>query len=235
MVTNTNQKERLFDLTATVTGLVRDGKRDAKEVADILQEIKENCNFMAKFFPVDKSPSAQLKDWERLYKKMFGLKKDFSNLKIPAHKDGFDRLIIVAQGMTSNKIYNKIKELMPAWKYSDNLDEITSVRKATNDYAIWIRDRVEADEELKNKSANDLEKEGVIGITLEERLLYELKYFQETGKHLDVQNVTLCSGSRHPDGSVPRAHWHEHGGEVSVGWYNASFADDDLRCRVAVS
>jgi hypothetical protein len=34
------------------------------------------------------------------------------------------------------------------------------------------------------------------GHYLLERLLYELKYFAETGKHLDIDNLTLCSGSR---------------------------------------
>ncbi|MBI2033910.1 MAG: hypothetical protein HYT13_02315 [Candidatus Liptonbacteria bacterium] len=119
-----------------------------------------------------------------------------------------------------------VNELTADW-------EVTSDRKADKDYCIWVRDRVEADEELKNKSANDLKRENIPGITLEERLLYELKFFDETGKHLDVQKITLCAGSRTPYGSVPSVYWHD--GEVSVFWYFPDNRDGGIRVRAAVS
>ncbi len=174
-----------------------------------------------------------LADWQRFYKKHFNLDKDFSTLRIPEQKEGFDRLIVVVEGMTPEKLFSAIKSLTPAWKHSDNLDAIVSERKADKDYAIWVRDRQEADEELKNKSANDLNQEGIPGITLEERLLYELKFFDETGKHLDVQKITLCAGSRDPDGYVPGVSWYD--GEVHVRWYYPDRWYDGLRARVVVS
>lgn len=91
----------------------------------------------------------------------------------------------------------------------------------------------EADEDLKNKSANDLEKEGIPGITLRERLLYELAYFNKTGQHLDVKNVTLCAGSRDSGGRVPRVRWGSD--ELYVRWYAPGSRGDDLRSRRAVS
>lgn len=60
----------------------------------------------------------------------------------------------------------------------------------------YFKKNVEADEELKNLSANDLEKRGGEYITLRERLIMELEYFKATGKHLDIYNVTLCAGSQ---------------------------------------
>lgn len=174
-----------------------------------------------------------LSDWERFYKKHFGLEKDFSTLKVPERKEGFDQLIVVAKGLTPEKIFSAIKSLMPAWKYWDNLNEIVSNRKTDKDYCIWVRDRVEADEELKNKSANDLKKEGIPGITLEERLIYELSFFDETGKHLDIENWTLCAGSRDPHGRVPDVHW--DGGLVHVHWYFPDARRDGIRTRAAVS
>lgn len=45
MVANTDQKARLFDLFTGVGELVRDGKRDPEQVADVLQVIKEKKNF----------------------------------------------------------------------------------------------------------------------------------------------------------------------------------------------
>lgn len=98
---------------------------------------------------------------------------------------------------------------------------------------------VEADEDLKNKSADDLEKEGVKGITLRERLIMELVYFEENGEHLDVQNATLCSGSRDSDGDVPCdvpcVLWSSDGRGVCVRWYRPSSSYPDLRARAVVS
>ncbi|MBI2033890.1 MAG: hypothetical protein HYT13_02215, partial [Candidatus Liptonbacteria bacterium] len=86
----------------------------------------------------DASVQELIVDWEHFYKKHFDLAKDFSSLRIPEKRDGFDRLIVVAEGMTSEKIFGRIKSLMLAWKYWDNLDDITSDRKADKDYCIWV-------------------------------------------------------------------------------------------------
>jgi len=48
-------------------------------------------------------------------------------------------------------------------------------------------------------------------MTVPERLLYEIKYYDETGEHLDVKNITLCSGSRDSAGSVPYVYWYSGG------------------------
>lgn len=175
-------------------------------------------------------------DWEVFYREHFRVEKDFSKLSIPKKQKGFDRLIVVAEGMTPNKIFARLKELMPTsvFKWWDKSDKVISDRMADKeDYAIWVRDRVEADEELKNKSANDLKKEDIPGITLGERLLYELKFFDETGKHLDVDNWTICAGSRGRDGDVPRVHWYD--GEVSVNWDGPGHRRDYIRARAVVS
>ena len=178
-------------------------------------------------------------DWQNFYRDLFGIQLDFSNLQIPNKKEGFDRLIIVAEGMTSQRLYDKCEELFPCWKWTDrSLDEVvTSDRTAKNQaYPIWIRDRVEADEELKSFSADCLKNQNISGITLEERLVYELKYFKETRKHLDIENVTLCAGSRCGDGNVPDVRWGEdYDDELGVGWCDPGAACDYLRSRVAVS
>ena len=139
----------------------------------------------------------KIKEWQALYK-MFGLEKDFSDLLIPEKPAGLDRLLIVAQGLTPNQEFNKLKELMPVYKFEDDLDIFIPVRKTNRDYAIWTRDQREAD---------DFQKEEINSITLEERFLFELKYFLETGQHLDVQNITRCAGSRDAAGRVPRVCW----------------------------
>ena len=196
----------------------------------------------------DLSAAAQA-DWQSFYRQYFGLELNFSSLRIPERKEGFDRLLIMAAsprvarlratrgqahrpGMTADRLFARCKELFPCWKYENNLDSITSVREPTTDYAVWVRDRVEADEELKNKSANDLKDEGIFCITLAERLLYELKYFQESGKHLDLKNITLCAGSRYGGGSVPGVCWDSGG--LKVGYFYPGNSNDGLRARAAV-
>jgi hypothetical protein len=227
-----NVFERLFKMLAKICMMIVDGVRDAEEVAEILQAILAGKRL------VEATPTLQdmIASWKTFYKEVFGLDLDFSGIKIPERKPGFDRLIIVAQGMTPQRLFDKCKESFPSWKYTDrSLDEaITSDRTSKNGhYAIWVRDRVEADEENKGLSVNQLKKRGTTENTLEERMLYELKFFKEIGDHLDKSNWTLCSGSRHADGDVPSAGW--SGDEFKVHWYYLDSADDDLRSRSVVS
>lgn len=90
----------------------------------------------------------------------------------------------------------------------------------------------EADEDLKNKSANELEKENIPGINLRERLIYELEYFRKTGQYPDIKNITLCAGSRYSDGGVPGV---DRGSdELRVYWCDPAGRYDNLRSRRAV-
>jgi len=177
-----------------------------------------------------------LTDWQQFYRDLFGLEIDLSGLSVPAKKKGFDRLIVVTQGMTPQRLYDKCVELCPCWKWTDDdLDKIVQSERTAKDdaYAVWFRDVVEADEELKNLSTNDLKEKGIPGITLEERLLMELKYFKETGNHLDIKSLTLCAGSRCAGGRVPGVGWRSGG--LEVGWYPPVRAVGFLRSRQAVS
>lgn len=74
-------------------------------------------------------------------------------------------------------------------------------------YAVWVRGCVQVDEKLKNFFAKTLKEQNIFGITIEERILLELKHFQETGNHLDTNVLNLCSGSRDADGDVPYVCW----------------------------
>lgn len=191
----------------------------------------------APFTAEDGEVANLLTGWQNFYRELFDLNLDLSNLLIPEKREGFDRLLVVSQGMTPERIYAKCAELFPCWKYADNLDSITSDRDPAKlgTYAVWVRDRVEANEELKNRSAKDLAESGTKGITLPERLLYELKYFKENGKHLDVENITLCSGSRYPGGDVPGVHWDAEYGRMCVVWYFPGDRPSGLRGRAAVT
>lgn len=205
-----------------------------KRKGELARKIKKLINDM---LGINIDFSAYLEDWQNFYFET-GLSStpvDFSGITIPEKREGFDRLIIVLEGMTPNMVMAKLKKLMPTWQYYSDLDGAVTHndRVADHSYAIWVRNRVEADEEHKNKSANVLAEEKVSGITLLERMILELKYFKETGEHLDLINVTLCTGSRYADGGVLLADWRD--GKFRVGFYFPVGSDDGIRVREVVS
>lgn len=178
----------------------------------------------------------KIADWQIFYSEVFGLEVDFPGLKIPERKKGFDRLLILAQGMTPQRLYDKCKELFLTGKWTEeNLDEIVTSDRTAKDgaYAVWVGDRVETDKVPKKLWANDLKEKKIDGITLEERLVYELKYFKETGQHLDKKNLTLCLGSRVSGGIVPQVC--SHGDEVYVGRFGPGSFFVEKRWPRAVS
>src|SRR3989344_8143116 len=176
----------------------------------------------------------QLEAWRKIYHDHFGI--ELGSVVIPAHRKGFDRLIVVAYGITTQQAYDICEKLFPCWKSTDrNLDEAiqTNDRMPTGGtYAFWVRDRIEADEELKNLSANDLSSQGIATETVLERELHEIVYFLETGgKHLDIKYTTLTAGSRSDGGDVPDAFWDDGEFGVDVDWCGPDDAGDGLRGR----
>ena len=136
------------------------------------------------------------------------------------------------KGVKTSDIIKECRELFPIWVYNEkNIDkEFPPIKKTTTRCFERV---VEADEENKNISANEADKKGIKGITLRERLLMELDYFKETGKHLDIDNFTICSGSRCSDGPVPLVFCRDVG--VSVQWCDSQDFDSGWRVRPVVS
>lgn len=139
--------------------------------------------------------------------------------------------INIPKGLTEEQAYKDCEALFPCYTYLD-LTNITSDRTSKKAYSIKVKANVEADEEFKNLSADDLKEKGIKGIALLERLVLEKDYFQKTGKHLDIDNVTLCSGSRCPGGGVPFASW--GGGEFCVFYCDPGGRNPDWRSRSCV-
>ena len=229
MVAKTNQEwlGRLYELSVQAAGLIKEGKRSPEQIDHLLRELqlfKENKKSKG-------IPDPRL-EWERFYQEVFGIKADFSELVLPPRQEGFNWLVIMAEGLTPNRLFDKCKELFASWKYTDDLSAISSVRKTDKTYAIRLRDRVEADKENENLSVNKCKELNINGITLEERLLLELFYHWRTNKHLDIQNVTLCTGSRDSGGGVPSLDWSDD--KMRVGYDHPDNAYDNLRSRSAV-
>ena len=203
--------------------------------------VQELARFLKRENPFE-TPSYRkfVLDWEKFYKDNFNLTVDFSGVRIPKCPGIGWRLLIIAQGLSPERVYQISKQVFgKAWKYyGASLDDVVTKNERFNQdssYAIWVKDGQEADEVHKNKSAIQVEKEKLFTETCLERLIHGLKFFRETGKHLDVKTITLCSGSRYDRGGVPRVYWVGFGGGLSVYWCSSGDASDDLRAREVVS
>jgi len=161
---------------------------------------------------------------------------DPSGLIVPKEREGFNWLIVSPKGITPNKAYGINAALYPCSCYTEDLDAVIKHEDRTaakGPYIIRVRDRIEADEELKNLSANDLEKKKIPAVTLTERMNLEPAVYLATGQHLDLSSWSLCAGSRRRGGSVPRCCRDDS--KFRVTWYSPVSADDDLRGRQVVS
>lgn len=149
-----------------------------------------------------------LEGWQKFYQDFFEVDVDLTTIRIPAKQAGFDRLILIVRGIRLNRVWNIHEELkIPRWQWwSGSLEKAIQASErgsVKTTYALWVRDRQEADEELRNLSAERIANQKINTESLLERLVHGLKYFDETKNHLDVQYVTLCASSRYADGGVP--------------------------------
>lgn len=177
----------------------------------------------------------EIADWEEFYNNSFWEERhDFSQIMIPERPiDGLWRLLIIAES-NLEKIYHRFTGVCHCRRGTDdNLDEIVTwnERDTKNGaYAIWVRGRTEADAELKNLSAKDVDQKCIATETLAERLIHGLKFFLESGGNLDWQNVTLCAGSCCKDNFIPTVHLGEDG-RVTVGFRRYDESADTLCAR----
>ncbi len=161
---------------------------------------------------------------------------------LPLCAQGFKRHDVFGNAIYLNVVPvnngNEIcKALFPCWRWTEDLDcAVTeNERKPKESYLIWVRDREEADEELKNLSANDIKRKKLTTQTLLERMIHGRKFFKETGRHLDISTRTLCAGSRFQDSDVPGVDWYGCYSKVRVGDDGPGDSGDDLRSRQVVS
>jgi len=158
-------------------------------------------------------------------------------LEVPEDPNHWD--IYVMKGVTPNMVVAALrKQGVIVDTYVDDLDKGVSINDRdpkNGSYRVRFKANIEADPEYVNKSANDLKEEKIQGITLLERLLLELAYFLATKKHLDIENITLCSGSRYSGGCVPGVDWSADDRKLFVDWYGPQHRHSDLRARAVVS
>lgn len=176
-------------------------------------------------------------DWQKFYKANFGWSVDFSQVTIPQMPaEGNWRLLFIPKGMTLNLAFSACEKLFKSWKWYGDLDKVITknTRNPDQSYAVWVQSGTEPDEEFLGKSVKQADPDMKIGITLLERILFEAKYFTETGKHLDIKGITYCSGSRTADGHVPRAYL-GYGGRFEVCYYGIDYSFSKFGIRRAVA
>jgi hypothetical protein len=174
--------------------------------------------------------------WRKFYQKNFFLDLNFSDVVIPEKPvEGTWRLLIIAQGLTMNQVYDSMSKAFKGWRYDNDLDKVIvkNTRDTKNAYAIWVRDSVEPDKRYLGKSTNQVDPDMTIGVTLLERMLHEVIFFGETGNHLDIKGATFCSGSRYVDGLVPCVYWGDS--EVQVDRCSLDYSNSSYGVREAVS
>lgn len=175
--------------------------------------------------------------WEAFYFKYFEIDVDLSGIRIPDDPGGFERVLIVVQGLTFNQAFDVCAAKFLVYNRIEDFECRVSANERNPivcHYTILVRDRVEADKELMNRSAEWIKEKKFTTETLLERFIHELKFFDETGRHLDIENQTLCSGSRFLlGGYVPSALWIN--GMFKVCWRNLWSDNPRLRAREVVS
>ncbi len=178
---------------------------------------------------------ARILRWYRLYADIH-LTTERVMAVLPERESEFDRLVWMAGGMKPNRCYDVLGRQFGSgvmWRMIHDLDNsIVSVRSTDKDYAVWVRDRLEADEENSNRRAKDFEQSDCQ--TVEERLVHGGLYFQEHHRHLDEFSKTLCAGSRSRlRGGVSSVNFHPIDRRVYVfdDWCNVRERHPDLRVR----
>jgi hypothetical protein len=176
---------------------------------------------------LDEVVALQQEKWRKVFPKKGEL--DFSDLVAFPRRAGHDWPILVPKRMSNNRLYAAAEKKFSCWRYTNNLDTIGPAQSFTT--LRWFKKVQEADEDLQNLSANMLLERGTPCVWLQERIWMEIDWFEETGDHLDKQNITLVAGSRRSDGGVPRASW--FGGGFYVNYGHPDNGDANWRARSA--
>jgi hypothetical protein len=159
---------------------------------------------------------AEITSWEKFFQEVFGITAD-QFLRLPVVRHCAGPLIVNFSGQLSlRKIWKKCKELFPCVTQVDIKDDIRLKLQAVRSCrpAKEQKRRVYGvrliGEDIKNilpglvallPDANylkgDADQLAIGGITLEERLLYELKYrWENNGEHPPLESVPdICYGS----------------------------------------
>ena len=170
----------------------------------------------------DEDTEKQFQSWLRFYRKVFNLEfEDATEIVIPPRLPGFSWLIVVPRYVDLRGVLEACKERFEVEVkfYSDIASAVVANTRSNKNrgYAVWIRHRQITDDRLLGLSVQELEDIGANTMTLLERLLAELKFYTETGRHLDQTKLTLCAGTRLEGDYFPTVAWMRRPGYMKIG------------------
>jgi hypothetical protein len=116
----------------------------------------------------------------------------------------------------------------------DNLSTVIHARWPLQSYFIrhgGHREANEGDEALKRLSAEKIWGKKIATMTSLEISQFSFEYALANGAFIDMESISLASGSRRSDGRVPNVNRNDD--EVSVDWCYSSHAYPFLRSRSA--
>ncbi|MEK7191936.1 MAG: hypothetical protein AAB646_00250 [Patescibacteria group bacterium] len=165
----------------------------------------------------------QLQLWTDFYKAVFNLDKDFSKLPMPVPQDDFNKIIVMASEVGIETIFTLLNKKLSnnANKYYFDSSKLRSDRRTGGDYIILIKDPDIVRDVTNNRSAENLQNEGIKVITFEECLILDTFNFWKSGQYTTNGKIFLCAGSRHVDSDgykVPLMNWESYSGR-----YNFTF------------
>jgi hypothetical protein len=177
----------------------------------------------------------EIASWRKFFREHLEMETDFF-LRMPRLRKGASQSVIVCPGVTPLNLWRKCEEQFPCATegIGDDMDfwlsNVTSKRVAEESaYGVWIIDDMLFQEfeafakaiSDAGKSAESLDSGTLGGITLEERLLFELKYFRERGSHAPKAVAPrVCLGSHYFGGTTPTVSITEEG-KFLLSWCHA--------------
>jgi len=148
-----------------------------------------------------------LQEWQAFYKRHFGIEVDVNAIDMPPRQIGYDRIIVIAGDLSYEKIILTMRkqfDVLFVNKYLPNYFDnyLTNTRNNNETYAIRVKNNTESGElDLGSAGIEKISPGGnppfpvINEMTLKERLLFEMKYHEETRAHLDLETFTVCAGS----------------------------------------
>lgn len=139
--------------------------------------------------------------------------------------------------LKTSQIMQQLRDKFTVWTYYDDKELDKQFLVPKQETIRYFLDSQEPDTDTLGLSTNQVAEKysDKSGITLRERLLLELAYFEKHGEHMDIKGITFCSGSRNSDGYVPSVYWYPSSQEVEVGWCYLDDAHAEYGVRSAVS
>lgn len=136
-------------------------------------------------------------------------------------------------GKKTSEILKEMGSKFDVWVYDEkNVDK--NFPEPKEETTRYFKKNVEPDTETLDKSADQIDPDGMKGCTLREYALMHLKYFEETGEYLDKEGWTVCSGSRLPGGRVALGRWYPGHSKVYFFWRYSGYSYPYMGARLAI-